>query len=260
MLGSEPQRRYAVITPYYREDRATLERCLASVAAQTIPADHILVADGFPQDWLEAAGVRHIRLDRAHGDYGNLARGLGAQLAIAEKYDAIAFLDADNVYRDEHLEMCLAAAREAPRAPYVIAQRDYVRPDGSTMPLGRSEDFPDGDHVDTNCYLFLPPAYPLLHHWCTLPREFSAVGDRLFRQLLKARLPAPALTARKTVAYTCLFEGLYRALGEAPPPGAKPGVDWRPALAWLEARAAEELPLIDELSGVALSRLVRRAA
>jgi len=260
MLGSGPQPRYGVITPYYREDRAILERCLASVSAQTVAADHILVADGFPQDWIDSAGVRHIRLDRAHGDYGNVARGIAAQIAVAEKYDAIAFLDADNWYRDDHLEVCLAAAAALPRAPYVIAQRDFVRLDGSVMPLPRSEDYPAGDHVDTNCYLFLPASYGQLHYWCSLPREFSSVGDRLFRQVLKARLGPPALAERKTVAYTCLFEGVYRAIGEAPPPGAKPGVDWRPALTWLAERAPEDLPIIDELSGVALSRLVPRAA
>ena len=41
-------RRYAVITPYHREDRVMLKRCIDSVARQTVAADHFLVADGFP--------------------------------------------------------------------------------------------------------------------------------------------------------------------------------------------------------------------
>lgn len=260
MFGSGPQRRYCVITPYYKEDRALIERCLASVSAQTVAVDHLLVADGHPQDWLDGVGARHIRLDRSHGDYGNVARGVAALIAIAEKYDAIAFLDADNWYHDEHMETCLAAASAHGQAPYVIARREFVRPDGSVMALGRTEDVPDGDHVDTNCYFFLPPSYPLLHYWCTIPREFSVVGDRLFRHIMKTRLPPPTVTDRKTVNYACLFAALYRNLGEAPPPGAKPNVDWGPALAWLLQRSAQELPVIDELSGLALSRLVAKAA
>ncbi len=127
MNPHSPQSNICVVTPYYREDRAILQRCLESVRRQAFAVDHLLVADGFPQDWLDAAPVRHIRLDRAHGDYGNAARGVAALLAIAEKYQAIAFLDADNWYADNHLETCFAAARANPQAPYVIARREFVR-------------------------------------------------------------------------------------------------------------------------------------
>ena len=41
--------RYAFVTPYYKEARDCLERCVASVRRQTVRADHILVADGFPR-------------------------------------------------------------------------------------------------------------------------------------------------------------------------------------------------------------------
>jgi hypothetical protein len=41
---------YVFVTPYYKETRTCLERCIASVKQQTMRADHILVADGFPQD------------------------------------------------------------------------------------------------------------------------------------------------------------------------------------------------------------------
>ena len=95
--------RVAVVTPYYKEPRGWIERCIASVAAQTHACDHFLVADGHAQDWIDGAGVRHLRLDRGHGDYGNTPRALGALLAVSEGYDAIAFLDADNWYAPEHV-------------------------------------------------------------------------------------------------------------------------------------------------------------
>jgi hypothetical protein len=44
---------YAVITRYYKEERRVLERCIDSVRKQTFRTDHFLVADGFPQDWID---------------------------------------------------------------------------------------------------------------------------------------------------------------------------------------------------------------
>lgn len=261
MSENRGQKRICVVTPYFREDREVIARCLDSVNRQTVPVDHLLVADGFPQAWLDGAGVRHIRLDKSHGDYGNVGRGLGALMAIAEKYEAIAFLDADNWYEPDHIESCLAALAAVPEAPYVVARRDFVRPDGAILPLPGTEDLPHGDHVDTNCYLLLPPTFPLLHYWCSSPREFAAVGDRLFRLVLKTRLGPPAIVSdRRTVKYLCLFEALYRAVGEAPPPGAKPSVDWSPAIAWLGRLSGPDRMLVDQLAGLTLSQLVRDAA
>ncbi len=244
-----------MITPYFKEDRALLERCLASVRAQTVAADHMLVADGFAQAWLDERPVRHVKLDRAHADYGNVARGVGALMAIAEKYDAIAFLDADNWYDADHLETCVAAAASNEFAPFVVAQRNFVRPDESVIRIDLMEDMPLGHHVDTNCYLFLPPTFPLLHYWCTIPQEFSAQGDRLFRQVLRANFSTPPVViARRTVNYTCLFESIYNAIGETPPDGAKPNVDWEPGLRWLKSLTGRDSALVDHLSGLQLSK------
>src|SRR5690348_4286605 len=102
--------RYAVVTPYYKEERWLLERCMNSVRTQSLPADHFLVADGFPQDWLDHEPVRHIRLDRNHRDFGNTPRGIGALVAIGEGYDGIALLDADNWFESHHIEECVAAS------------------------------------------------------------------------------------------------------------------------------------------------------
>jgi hypothetical protein len=78
----------AVITPYYRESDAKVRRCMASVAAQTHPATHFMVADGFPKDFLSvAAGVRHVVLPQPHGDNGNTPRGCGrpARRAVSRR-------------------------------------------------------------------------------------------------------------------------------------------------------------------------------
>jgi hypothetical protein len=76
-----PEKKYAIVTPYYKEDAGLLRRCIASVKAQSVPTDHFMVADGYAQPWIDETGVRHVKLDRSHGDFGNTPRGLGGLLA-----------------------------------------------------------------------------------------------------------------------------------------------------------------------------------
>jgi glycosyltransferase involved in cell wall biosynthesis len=239
-----PGGRFAVVTPYYKEDRPVLERCIASVKAQIQKTDHILVADGFPQDWVGGAGVRHVVLDRAHGDYGNAARGVGALLAVAESYDGIGFLDADNWLDKDHVALCVETGARAPRPDLVVAKRRYVRPNGSMFPLVEED-----NHVDTNCWWFQPGAYHLLPHWVTIPREMASVGDRVFYWPTEASKLSRREVARTTVNYTCMWEGIYRFFGEAPPPGAKPDIDLMPVLEWICSLTEEWRPLVAKLCG-----------
>lgn len=235
--------RYAVVTPYYREERATLERCIASVKRQTVAADHILVSDGFPQDWLDEAGVIHIRLGHAHADYGNTPRGLGALLAIADRVSAVCFLDADNWLDPGHTEICAAVAN----ADVVIAKRRFVRYDGSV--IAKLADEPH--HADTSCFWLNRGAFHLAHHWL-MPRELAPLCDRVFYDMLKAKRVPLAYTEQITVNYTCQYEPLYRAVGEEPPPGAKPAVDMRPVYEWLRGLDPEKRRLVEKQCGVDL--------
>jgi glycosyltransferase involved in cell wall biosynthesis len=247
---STAQRRYAIITPYYREPRDQLERCLQSVRAQTVAADHIVVADGHAQDWLDQTGVRHLKLDRAHGDYGNTPRAIGALLAIAEQYDGIGLLDADNWLEADHVERCVTTyqqARQNGGADYVIAKRNLCRLDGSVL-LAWEESYEK--HVDTNCFFFFPTAYPLVPYFGTMPREMASIGDRFFFAMLRERGMRPAISDAFTVNYLCVLESFYRALGEEPPPGARPNIDMTPVYAWLAERNPEERLLVDRLTGL----------
>ena len=247
-------KRYCVVTPYFKEDPELLNRCLESVARQTVAVDHILVADGFPQPWLSSKPVRHIMLDRAHADYGNVARGVGALLAVAEKYSGIAFLDADNWYDDDHIESCLAAAQASSDCVFVAAQRRFVRPDGSVMVSVRPAEIPHADHIDTNCYFFLPNAYQFVHRWCTMPQELSESGDHLFYLLLRMNGLTPAIIPKATVNYLCMFEQVYRDKGEEPPVGAKPSLSWSNRQAWLNGLSPDELALVRSLTGLNLQQ------
>jgi glycosyltransferase involved in cell wall biosynthesis len=245
----------AVVTPYYQESREVLERCIDSVRHQSSNTDHILIADGHPQDWLDSAGVRHLRLDRAHADYGNTPRGIGALLAAAEGYSAIALLDADNWLDPAHVETCLDSARSSssPDCDYVVARRHLCRPDGSVLNYPET---PPSDFVDTNCFFFLRGAFGALATWALIPRELSVIGDRLFSASLRARKLRFVVTPRQTVSYLCLWPAVYRALGETPPPDAKAGIDLQPVHRWLGSLSDDELRTISRQIGVIIQRPV----
>ena len=242
--------RYAVVTPYYQESRETLERCLTSVENQMVKCDHFLVADGFPQTWVDERSVRHVKLPAAHGDYGDVARGLGALLAVAEGYAGIGFLDADNWYDADHAERCVEAGNAKPApADLVIAKRRLIRPDGTALEL-----VDEPDHVDTSCFWFQAGAFPYLHYWVTMPKEVSAIGDRIFARVVRERRLTAARTAKQTVNYFCLWESAYRTMGETPPPGAKPNIDSEPIFAWFLALSREERRRVIDLCGTNVAR------
>jgi glycosyltransferase involved in cell wall biosynthesis len=240
--------RYAIITPYFREERSLLERCIDSVRAQTVPADHFLVADGFPQAWIDETGVRHFKLDRNHGDFGNTPRGVGALIAVGEEYDGIGLLDADNWLDPDHIAACLAAARACPEpCDYVIAQRTFRRPDDTIMPVGE-----EPEHVDTNCFFFLRGSFSAIPYWTTMPKHFSVLCDRYFYEMLRRQPFTTARVSRPTVHYRCLWVGIYRSLGETPPPDAK-GLDLSRLKRWMLSLSRREVEIASRLAGVPLS-------
>jgi glycosyltransferase involved in cell wall biosynthesis len=237
---SRKERRYAFITPYYKETRDLIEQCIASVWSQTVRADHILVADGFPQDWIDQVNVRHVRLDRAHADWGNTPRCIGALMAAAEDYDGIGFLDADCWLEPDHLESCLSSIEELATGDcaYVVADRTLRRPDGSVMNITAE---PPENHADTNSLLLLPAAYPLLSVWALMPHELVHIGDRVFYLALKSNRFNTAFSRKKTVNYICTYATFYRALGEEPPQPVKENPDHGSMIGWIKQLSEAEV-------------------
>lgn len=238
-----------VVTPYHREERGVLERCIASVAAQTIPADHLLVADGAPAEWIDGAGVRHLKLDRAHADHGNTPRALGLMLGVAEGYDAIALLDADNWFEPDHVAACRAAAEADPGCDYVVARRRFMAIDGSEMAVAE-----EAGHVDTSCFFFRPGSYSALPYWGTMPRQLAPVCDRIFLAALNVRKLRAARCDRVTVNFHVTVRAFYRSIGATPPPGAKAGPDIKAIQRWIDALDDAELAQVEKLAGVRVMR------
>jgi hypothetical protein len=119
-------------------------------------------------------GVRHIKLDVSHGDYGNTPRGIGAQLAISEGYCGVAFLDADNWYDSDHVQVCIEAAKSLTGnyidCDYVIARRRLISPDFKSEVI-----ISEGRSMDTNLYFFCPGSYFMVPYWNLMPKEVPAV-------------------------------------------------------------------------------------
>ncbi len=240
----------AVITPYYKEPREWIERCIAGVRAQSHPTTHLLVADGFAQDWIDGAGVRHLRLDKAHADYGNTPRALGALLAASEGYDAVCFIDADNWCSVDHVRSCVELARSGDY-DYITTRRHMVREDGSIMPLRISEDV-DGSHVDTNLYFLMRGAFHTLARWALMPRPMAVYGDRVFLASLRSDGLKSACTEERSLRYLCTWAHLYRDIGETPPAYAKDPLPVAGLPQWYGALGPREAELTRRLSGMPL--------
>lgn len=212
--------RIAVVTPYHKEEAPILARCIDSVRAQAVPVDHILVADGFPQPWVEQhAHVHHIVLRRNSGDFGDTPRSLGFMLGVRNDYDILQFLDADNVLTPNHFSTALECF-ERTRADLVLARRVMLRPDGSILNVRMEED-ERFEHVDTSCFVFWRTAFHVGLKWGFIPKPLGFSDDRVFYSAIKSTKLNTAVLATPTVGYTCMWAQVYLAVGEQPPPGCR---------------------------------------
>lgn len=105
----------SVITPTWQRHDLLIERCIPSVAAQTVPVEHVIVSDGPDpelRELLVGLDVVYAEVDQHYDDpikVGARARNRGLEVATG---DLIAYLDDDNAFRPQHVER-LASALEA---------------------------------------------------------------------------------------------------------------------------------------------------
>lgn len=246
--------RIAIVTPYYKESRRTLTRCIESVRGQhtssgVLEVAHLVVADGHPQDWIDGCGARHLRLDRPHGDYGNTPRSVGGLLAASEGFDAIGFLDADNWLEPDHVQACVDALWHAAEpVDYVVARRRLVREDGSVMPITPGDDA-NFEHVDTNCFFLSWSAFHTIGRWAVMPKPLSVVGDRLYRRSLREAGLKFTAVDHPTVNYLCTWQTCFEAIGEAAPAYAKPNVDLSGVSRWWQRLDPRSQMVVERLTG-----------
>lgn len=208
----------AVVTPYYKEPLEVIRRAHESVKSQTVPVDHILVADGFARPEIDGWDARHISLPN-HADYGDTPRLVGAASAASLDYEALLLLDADNWFEPTHVAAMVDRAVKT-QADIVTCSRRLIRTDGTV--LGDCQES-DGAHFnDTNCYLLTRRAFPLMQAWGFKDPKLGIVGDRIFWDAVKAA-PLPRIHARdiRSVNYVTSFAVHYAGYGECPPEDAK---------------------------------------
>ena len=218
-MNSDGPMRVAVITPYYREPLEMLRQCHDSVREQTHPCTHFLIADGHARPEVDDWTCEHFKLSRAHADNGNTPRMFGGVSAKNLGYDAVAYLDADNWFRADHVAAMVALHR-ASGAAVCTSSRSIHRFDGSLLYVDKHES--NGrEFCDTSCLFFTREAFRLLPLWGLMPRELAPACDRVMWASIRRRGLSCAHFAEPTVAFRTQYAVHYQNAGETPPAGVK---------------------------------------
>ncbi len=219
--------RVAVITPFFNVPAGYLARCVASVASQSYACHHLVVADGASESALGQDGplgfardASIIRIPAPHADFGDTPRLIGSISAFARGFDAVAWLDADNWYAQDHIASLVELARTS-RAPVCTSTRYLCDLDGGL--LGACPETHPALFIDTSCFYVTRAARALLGEWLTLESHEHAIGDRIFLAGIRKRGVVPAHTGRATVFYRTAYIEHYEYFGKPIPASAKRG-------------------------------------
>ena len=125
----------SVILPVYNGERYIAE-ALASVAAQSLRADEIIVVDDGSTDGSRAVaveqGLRNLRVLHQANQGCAAARNAGIAAATC---DIIAFLDHDDTWLPERLALAHAELARDPGCDFVVcAQQNFLSPELSRPP------------------------------------------------------------------------------------------------------------------------------
>ncbi|MDG2287090.1 MAG: glycosyltransferase family A protein [Alphaproteobacteria bacterium] len=121
-----------VVTPYFEEPIEWLRECHESVMRQTVPCTHVMIADGNPRPEIDNWPVAHIVLPQGARDTGGTPRAIGGLYAQGQRADAVAYLDGDNWYFDNHIARMIQCVRHGGAArgdsrPVILANSDQPR-------------------------------------------------------------------------------------------------------------------------------------
>ncbi|MBL0210474.1 MAG: glycosyltransferase family 2 protein [Holophagaceae bacterium] len=210
--------RVAVISPYFKEPLSQLQRCHASVSAQTHPCRHIFVSDGHPQDLASlGSDLDHILVPN-HADFGNTPRAIGGISAAMRHFEGIAFLDGDNWFEPNHIEHMVGLAASA-SASVVAAQRMLRSPEGELLGVDTFDS--DGEaFCDTNCIFLTHEALDLVLEWL-MPDDLGVVGDRVFWERVRRSGHKRVASSLPTVNYVTDWAAHYERFGLPVPSKAK---------------------------------------
>ena len=202
----------AVIIPYYNGSRF-IERALASVAAQSLPASEVIVVnDGSSEN--ERAALRDLQQRFAFRiiDQANAGQGAARNAGVAHSSaDYICFLDQDDFYLPEHNATLFAAIpRDDTNFGWVYADLNRGDADGTLQQenfvLGRA-DHPKRDVIEMlSRDMYVLPSAALISR-----KAFNAIGgfddqltgyedDDLFLRLHCARFTNSRTTLSRSLS------------------------------------------------------------
>lgn len=208
----------AVITPYYNEPVGILTRCHNSVLRQTYKdITHIMVADGNPNLWCDEQKIEHMILPVSHNDTGATPRALGALSAFSRGFDAIAFLDADNWFEPDHIQLMVDTMIED-KADAIVATRTIHALNGDPMYVDTIESTGRA-FVDTNCWFLHKKTAMLMAFWITTP-DNHLISDRIFYSAVKQAKVIVGRADKPTVAYVTKWGWHYEYAKIPIPPEA----------------------------------------
>ena len=204
----------AVITPYHQENLKILERCHRSVCSQTAKVTHIMVADGSSRAVIDQWDGQHLVLPQGHRNCGNTPRGLGALMAASQGYEPIFFLDADNWFKPNHVELALELHHNDPSIDVVISGRNIVLDDGSI--LHEAPEDVEQLFADTSTLGLFKRAYRSLPLWTLMPNGLAPICDQVIYQCLKALPLKLHWHSEKTLMFESHYANHYQLAGKSP--------------------------------------------
>jgi GT2 family glycosyltransferase len=126
---------FSIVVPVYRPPAWALERCVASVLAQTFPAFHVVLADDASNDAALEEQLRSFaRLDPRievvfRTDNGGISAATNSALEHA-RGEYVVFLDDDDELHPHALEKMAAAIADSPWADVLYSDEDKLSPSG----------------------------------------------------------------------------------------------------------------------------------
>ena len=206
--------RVAVVTPRFREPRQWFQQCLDSVRDQTYPCTHIVVNDGADRGPSNSEHVQVIDLPVSLGFIGDPARAIGSVSAVAQGFDAIAWLDADNWYSSNHIGSLVKLHRDTGAA--VLTSHRYLhRLDGG--PLGPCPETDGNSFADTSTMMITRAAFGVIPTWFLMEPKYHPIGDRMIWKRITDEGISHAHSGLMTLHYRSAWRFHYEHFGLEPP-------------------------------------------
>lgn len=205
---------FSVIIPLYN-GRAYIERAIRSILDQSLlPAEILVIDDGSTDqgaDWVREKAYPLVRVISQPNAGVSAARNKGM---TESKGEFLTFLDADDVWEKNHLEVLSALIDKYPQCGIFGTSYYLCRPGGTpTLPqLPAPYSFNGEDGVMDNYFVLSSGINPPLHmsSFCVRKEHLMAIGG--FPVGIPAgedTLTLARLYARCNIAYSCLPTSIY---------------------------------------------------